>query len=206
MAITYPVSFPASIGFANLNIRARTVVGVNASPFTGQQQVYKHQGQWWEAEVSLPPMKRADAEQVIAFLLKMNGQYGTFLLGDKANPSTRGVGTGTPLVNGASQTGDELITDGWTTSTTGILKAGDWIQLGAASTTRLYKVLDDVNSDGSGNATINIFPNLRSSPDDNAALTVSNTQGLWRLVSNETQYSIDNMSIYGMTFACAEAL
>lgn len=206
MAITYPVSFPASIGFANLNIRARTVVGVSASPFTGQQQIYKHQGQWWEAEVSLPPMKRADAEQVIAFLLKMNGQYGTFLLGDKANTSTRGVGTGTPLVNGASQTGDELITDGWTISTTGILKAGDWIQLGSGSSTRLYKVLDDVNSDGSGNATINIFPNLRSSPDDDAALTVSNTQGLWRLVSNETEYSIDNMSIYGMTFACAEAL
>lgn len=206
MAITYPVSFPASIGFANLNIRARTVVGVNASPFTGQQQVYRHQGQWWEAEVSLPPMKRADAEQAIAFLLKMNGQYGTFLLGDKANPSTRGVGTGTPLVNGASQTGDELITDGWTVSTTGILKAGDWIQLGSGSTTRLYKVLDDVNSDGSGNATINIFPNLRSSPDDDAAITVSNTQGLWRLVSNETEYSIDSMSIYGMTFACAEAL
>lgn len=206
MAITYPVSFPSSIGLANINIRARTVVGVSASPFTGQQQVYKHQGQWWEAEVSLPPMKRADAEQVIAFLLKMNGQYGTFLLGDKANPATRGVGTGTPLVNGASQTGDELITDGWTADTTGILKAGDWIQLGSGSSTRLYKVLDDVDSDGSGNATINIFPSLRSSPSDNATITVSNTQGLWRLASNETEYSIDNMSIYGMTFACVEAL
>jgi len=151
-------------------------------------------------------MKRADAEQVVAFLLKMNGVYGTFLLGDKANPATRGVGTGTPLVNGASQTGDELITDGWTADTTGILKAGDWIQLGSGSSTRLYKVLDDVNSDGSGNATINIFPSLRSSPDDDATITVSNTQGLWRLASNETEYSIDNMSIYGMTFACVEAL
>ena len=206
MAITYPVSFPSSIGLANINIRARTVVGISSSPFTGQQQVYKHQGQWWEAEVSLPPMKRADAEQVVAFLLKMNGVYGTFLLGDKANPATRGVGTGTPLVNGASQTGDELITDGWTADTTGILKAGDWIQLGSGSSTRLYKVLDDVNSDGSGNATINIFPSLRSSPDDDATITVSNTQGLWRLASNETEYSIDNMSIYGMTFACVEAL
>jgi hypothetical protein len=206
MAITYPVTFPSGIGFANLNIRARTVVGVNTSPFTGQQQVYKHQGQWWEAEVSLPPMKREDAEQAVAFLLKMNGAFGTFLLGDKSATATRGVGTGTPLVNGASQTGDELITDGWTTSTTGILKAGDWIQLGSASTTRLYKVLDDVNSDGSGNATINIFPNLRSSPDDNAALTVSNTKGLWRLSSNETQYSIDQMSVYGITFACVEAI
>lgn len=206
MAITYPVAFPSAIGFANLNIRARTVVGVNASPFTGQQQVYKHQGQWWEAEVSLPPMKRADAEQVVTFLLKMNGQYGTFLLGDKSAPTARGVGTGTPLVNGASQTGGDLITDGWTPDTTGILKAGDWIQLGSGSITRLYKVLDDVDSDGSGNATISIFPNLRSSPDDDAAITVSNTQGLWRLASNETEYSIDQMSIYGVTFACVEAL
>ena len=206
MAITYPVSFPASIGLANLNIRARTVVGINASPFTGQQQVYKHQGQWWEAEVSLPPMKRADAEQAVTFLLKMNGQYGTFLLGDKSSPATRGVGTGTPLVNGASQTGGDLVTDGWTPDTTGILKAGDWIQLGSGETTRLYKVLDDVDSDGSGNATISIFPDLRSSPDDDDAITVSNTQGLWRLASNETEYSIDQMSIYGITFACVEAL
>jgi len=206
MAITYPVSFPASIGLANLNIRARTVVGISASPFTGQQQVYKHQGQWWEAEVSLPPMKRADAEQVVAFLLKMNGAYGTFLLGDKSATAPRGVGTGTPLVNGGSQTGNELVTDGWTTSTTGILKAGDWIQLGSGSSTRLYKVLDDVNSDGSGNATINIFPDLRLSPADDTVIAVSNTQGLWRLSSNETQYSIDQMSVYGITFACVEAL
>ena len=206
MAITYPVSFPASIGLANLNIRARNVVGISASPFTGQQQVYKHQGQWWEAEVSLPPMKRADAEQVVAFLLKMNGQYGTFLLGDKSATAPRGVGTGTPLVNGAGQTGNELITDGWTTSTTGILKAGDWIQLGSGSSTRLYKVLDDVNSDGSGNATINIFPDLRSSPSNNATITLNDTKGIWRLSSNETGYSIDQMSVYGITFACVEAL
>lgn len=206
MAISYPVTFPASIGVSSINIRAKTVVGVSSSPFTGQQQVYKHQGQWWEAEVSLPPMKRDEAEQVVAFLIKMNGQYGTFLMGDFLSTAPRGVGTGTPLVNGASQTGDELVTDGWTVSTTGILKAGDWIQLGSASTATLHKVLDDVTSDGSGNATLNIFPNLRSSPGDNAVITINSPKGRWRLASNETDYAIDNASIYGMTFACIEAL
>jgi len=206
MAISYPVTFPASIGVSSINIRAKTVVGVSSSPFTGQQQVYKHQGQWWEAEVSLPPMKRDEAEQVVAFLIKMNGQYGTFLMGDFLSTAPRGIGTGTPLVNGASQAGDELVTDGWTVSTTGILKAGDWIQLGSASTSTLHKVLDDVTSDGSGNATLNIFPNLRSSPDNNAAITISSPKGRWRLASNETDYAIDNASIYGMTFACIEAL
>ena len=206
MAISYPVTFPASIGVSSINIRAKTVVGVSSSPFTGQQQVYKHQGQWWEAEVSLPPMKRDEAEQVVAFLIKMNGQYGTFLMGDFLSTAPRGIGTGTPLVNGASQAGDELVTDGWTVSTTGILKAGDWIQLGSASTSTLHKVLDDVTSDASGNATLNIFPNLRSSPDDNAIVTISSPKGRWRLASNETDYAIDNASIYGMTFACVEAL
>ena len=205
MAITYPVTFPA-VGIRSMNIRARTIVGVSASPFTGQQQVYKHQGEWWEAEVTLPPMKRATAEQVAAFLIKMKGQYGTFLLGDPANTSPRGVGTGTPLVNGASQTGSSLVTDGWTADTTGILKAGDWIQLGSGSTTTLHKVLDDVNSDGSGNATLELFPRIRTAASDDAAITVSSPKGIWRLASNQMEYSIDEASIYGITFACIEAL
>jgi len=205
MAISYPVAFP-DLGIKSMTIRAVSVVGMNQSPFTGQQQVYKHQGQWWEAEITLPPMKRADAEQIAAFLFKLNGRYGTFTLGDPANTAPRGVGTGTPLVYGGSQTGAELITDGWTANTTGILKAGDWIQLGSASSTRLYKVLNDVNSDASGVATLDIWPNLRSSPADNAAITVNSPKGQWRLSSNQSEYSIDEASIYGITFACMEAL
>lgn len=205
MSYTFPLAFPA-VGIKSINIRAQTVVGASVSPFTGQQQVYRHQGQWWEMEVTMPAMKRDDAEQVAAFLLKMNGRFGTFLLGDPANTAPRGVGTGTPLVDGASQTGDQLNTKGWTISTTGIMKAGDWIQIGDAATSRLYKVLDDANSDGSGNATLNIFPSLRSSPADDAVVTVSSPRGQWRLASNETNFSIDEASIYGITFACVEAI
>ena len=205
MAYTYPLTFPA-IGVKSVNIRAQTVVGASVSPFTGQQQVYRHQGQWWEMEVTMPAMKRDEAEQVASFLLKMNGKYGTFLLGDKANTAPRGVGTGTPLVYGANQTGDQLITDGWTVSTAGILKAGDWIQIGAGSASRLHKVLDDVTSDASGIATLNIFPNLRYTPSDDLEITVNSPKGQWRLSTNETNFSIDEASIYGITFACVEAL
>ena len=38
------------------------------------------------------------------------------------------------LMTIAHQTGAALITDGWTASQTGILKAGDWLQLGSGST------------------------------------------------------------------------
>jgi hypothetical protein len=205
MAITYPLAFPSQC-VKEITIRAKTIVGFSASPFTGQQQVYKHQGQWWEAEMSFPPMRRENAEEVAAFLIKLNGRYGTFLMGDPANTSPRGLATGTPRVKGAGQTGNELITDGWTINTTNILMAGDWIQLGAGATSRLHKVLDNVNSDGTGTATLTLFPSLRSIPADNAVIVITNTVGQWRLSTNDIDYTIQTGQFYGITLACMEAL
>jgi hypothetical protein len=205
MSISYPLNFPTQC-ISGITIRARTVVGMSASPFTGQQQVYKHPGQWWEAEITFPPMKRNKAEEVAAFLLKLNGRFGTFLMGDAANTQPRGVATGVPLVNGAGQTGNQLNTKGWTPSVSGILRAGDWVQLGAGSATRLHKVLDDADSSASGEATLTLFPDLRSSPADNAILTITNPKGIWRLSANDIDYTIQTGQFYGITLACMEAL
>lgn len=203
--ITYPLSLPTTAGIAKVRLTANDIVGISQSPFTASQQVYKYPGQFWEADVTLPAMKRADAEYWVTFLMKLNGPFGTFLLGDPLGATARGVATGTPLVNGGSQVGNELVTDGWTVSQTGILKAGDYIQLGSGATAQLYKVLDDANSDGSGNATFTIWPSLRSSPSDNAAITVSAPKGNFRLTT-PAAWDIDEASIYGMTFGAREAL
>jgi hypothetical protein len=205
MSISYPLNFPTQC-VRGITIRARTVVGMSASPFTGQQQVYKHPGQWWEAEITFPPMKRKDAEEVAAFLLKLNGRFGTFLMGDPVNTQTRGVGSGVPVVDGAGQTGNQLNTKGWTPSITGILRAGDWVQLGSGSATRLYKVLDDVDSDASGEATLTLFPDLRQIPNNEDALFLTAPKGQWRLSANDIDYTIQTGQFYGITLACMEAL
>lgn len=205
MSISYPISFPSQC-VREITIRSRNIVGISSSPFTGQQQVYKHQGEWWEAELSFPPMKRNNAEEVSTFLLKLSGMHGTFLMGDPANTSPRGVGTGTPLVQGSGQTGNELVTYGWTPNTTNILMAGDWIQLGSGATSRLHKVLDNVNSDALGSATLTLFPSLRSSPTDNAFIITTNTVGQWRLSTNDIEYNIQPGLFYGISLACMEAL
>ena len=206
MAVTFPLAIPTSKGLAKIRLTANNVVGISQSPFTAKQQVYKYTGQFWEADISLPPMKRADAEYWISFLLKLNGSYGTFLLGDPNGATARGVATGTPLVKGASQTGSDLITDGWTPNTTGILKAGDYIQLGTGSTSLLHKVLDDVNSDGSGNATLTLWPDLRSAPSDNAEIVVSAPKGVFRLTANQQAWDINEATFYGITFGAREAI
>ena len=206
-AISYPLSIPTNRKVGPVTFRARSVVAETISPFTGSSQVQKHQGQWWEFEAGLPPMLRADAEEWISFFLTLNGKQGTFLFGDPNGETARGVATGTPLVNGASQTGDLLITDGWTASQTGIMKVGDYFSLGSGSTTRLHKVIEsDVNSDGSGNATLRIWPNLRSSPNNDAALDVTAPKGTFRLLTNEMPFSMKAPNLYSVAFAAKEVV
>ena len=85
--------------------------------------------------------------------------------------ATLGVGTGTPLVNGATQSGGTLVTDGWTASTTGILKAGNVFTIAGVYSvnpmTRLstgalqqFVVLQDTNSAAAGATTIKIWPEM----------------------------------------------
>lgn len=209
MSITYPLSTPTNKTIGEITLIAKNVVGVSTSPFTFKQQVYQFSGQRWEADIALPPMAREDAEQWVSFLMKLYGQKGTFLLGDPLGGTPRGSASsaaGTPVVNGASQTGGTLAIDGLPASATGYLKAGDYIQLGSAATAQFYKVLTDADSNSSGEATLQIWPNLRSSPSDNATVVVSNAKGVFRLSSNETSWNINRLSLYGITFGATESL
>ena len=114
------------------------------------------------------------------FLAKLDGQRHRFTLHDHAYTG-QGILTGTPLVAGASQTGNTIVTDGWTASQTGIVKAGDMISFGD----ELKMVTADADSDGAtpSAATISIVPEIHTSPADNAAITVANPTGVFMLAS-----------------------
>lgn len=203
---TYPISFPSHTGVRNVELRAINAVIYEMSPFTFAGQAQASSGQMWQADVTLPPMKRSDAEQWVAWLVSLRGRFGTFNMGDPIGCTPRGVATGTPLVNGSNQTGENLIIDGCTANVTGWLKAGDYIQLGAAGTATLHKVLADVNTNASGETTLSLWPHIRSAPDDNATVVVNNTVGRWRLASNESSWSVNEAAIYGITFGAMEAI
>lgn len=209
MAITYPLAFPTTKGVAAINLRAVNAVAISQSPFTFKQQVIAHQGQRWEADITLPPMQRADAEVWVSFLVSLAGRRGTFTMGDPNGASARGsasVTPGTPLVNGASQTGGSLAVDGLPASVTGYLKVGDYIQLGGGSSATLHKVMEEVDSNSLGQAVIELWPYVRIAPSDDATITVGNTVGLFRLASNETNWSIDAAAFYGISFTATEAV
>jgi len=203
---TYPLNFP-NVGVASANFRLRRTVSESVSPFTAAQQVYRHPGEWWEGEVTFRAMRRADAALVQSFLAELRGKEGTFLYGDPNALATGILGVGgTITVNGAGQTGNALIVDGMTPSTNGILKAGDYFQLGTGLTSRLYMATQNLNSNGSGQGTITFEPALRSSPTDNSAVTTASPKGLMRLISNDAEWQINASNIYQMSFAFKEAI
>jgi hypothetical protein len=88
---------------------------------------------------------------------------------------TVGAYAGTGVVNGAGQTGSNLITNGWTASITGLLNIGDVITVAGVNainpknrqstgSLRNFVVTAAVNSDTGGNATIPIYPAITPSP------------------------------------------
>jgi len=188
--ISYPLTPPASPAPRDLTLRPQSAVGQAISPFTFQGQVQVHQGQRWLLSFALPPLVgRSAFAPWGGFLTALNGMEGTFLMGDPFHCQPRGIATGTPVVDGAAQTGAELATKGWTPSVSGILKADDFIQLGAGATARLHKVLADANSAGDGKAVLAIWPRLRASPADEAAIVTANCVGVFRLSGNMPDWS-----------------
>ena len=181
---TYPIAWPTHTGVTQLTITENNVVAVSAAPFSGIEQVQEHPGQWWLAEVSFPPMTRANADQWMAAFGSLRGRLGTILIPDISRATARGTAAtspGSPVV--VSGSGNTLTISG-AASSSGYLKANDRISLGSGSTRRLHKVLADVNTSGGG-ATMEIWPRLRSTPTAGEAVYVSNASGRFRLVSNQ---------------------
>ena len=202
---SYPLTLPTATGIRTQNWGINRVVSITESPFTKQQQVYEHDGQRWKATFTLPPMLKDKASILLGFLLQLRGRRGTFKIGDQDRKTIQGVATGTIRVNGASQTGNQVALDGFANSTSNVFLAGDYIQIGSY----LYMVTENVTSNGSGEANVKIEPSLRQGIEtiaDDATVTYTNTTTLMRLDSNETAWDTDQVSKYGISFSCTEAL
>jgi hypothetical protein len=177
-------------------------VGETDGAFGYTAQVWDFMQSMWQGQVSFPPMNRWSADAWSSFILEARGGVNAFMLGDPKAALPKGNPSGTPVVNGAGQTGYSLVTNGWKPSTYRLLLTGDNIQIGY----RLYRVLDQVNSDSSGNATLNVWPNLRDQPVSGAPIIVSNCKGLFRLAKNTGNKFSTNVGNYGLTgFSIREA-
>jgi hypothetical protein len=190
MAITYPLTPPSPFKVSKLSLTGMSATSRNISPFTFQTQQYNWSGQAWMGSVECPPMVRADAEEIIAFLL--TAQRGTFYFQDYANPTNRGGVTGTLTV--ATATANTTTLTYSNSGGSGSFALGDWIQI----STSLYKIIKVATT------TLDVFPVLRSSYAVSTPISYAPAKGVFRLADPKTDWSIELAGIYGIAFGIVE--
>lgn len=159
------------------------------SPLNGSSQTLEMPGARWICKLPYKKMREDDWRAFTAFVARLRGAAGRFYLGPLHALPARGVATGTPVVSGAGQTGASLITSGWTHSIAQILKVGDYFHVATPNGRELKIVTADVNSSGTGTATIIFEPPLRGSPAANAALEITAPTTVMRLADdNQGQF------------------
>ena len=197
-------AMPTSPTFASASFGLRSNTQTFQSPLTGKLQVLELTGAKWYATYSLPPLTKAQAGEWIAFLTKLRGQANSFFAYDPARKTAQGTPTGTPLVNGASQTGNSLITDGWSNATL-VLKMGDYIAVDATQR-QLYMVVADATTNGSGQVTLTIEPSIRVSPENNAGITVASPSCVMRLSGQDVTWNESTAERFGISFSGEETI
>jgi hypothetical protein len=160
MSGTFPTTGFETLDFQS-NVQSRVTVSVS-----GKAQRLKVGAQYWNFKLKSPAMSRADFMSVYSFIIKQDGQYGSFTVVPPVVASTRGTATGTVTVNATAAAGALTCN---VAGGSGTLKKGDLIKF--SNHDKVYMLTEDVNLDNSTVDTLTFYPNLVSSISNTTTIT-----------------------------------
>lgn len=167
MSGTYPTTpRPERVTITSI---APTLVSVAHSL---KRQVRSRGGHRWLLSLEYTELRRDEYAPLWAFLVAQRGQFETFTIVPAGHETPRGVLGGAPLAAGGTAAGLRSVpVDGLSTSVTGWGRAGDFVKFAAHA--KVYMLTADVDSDGSGAASLSIEPALQAAVADNEALSLT---------------------------------
>jgi hypothetical protein len=200
------IALPAHPAPAAISVTMTDAVAVVESPYVpsqNQTQIWPAADRWM-FQIQMPKMARSTAMPWLAFLAALQGLQNVFQIGDPLGKIPTGAALGAPVVaasSGANAVGAvALATRGWTPNKYGQLMPGDYLQIGL----RLHQVTSQVNADGSGHATVSLWPSLRETPADGTAVGLINPVGVFRLASNKRSWHASPATATEFAFSCNE--
>ena len=170
---------PAAVEFG---LRSNSLAFV--SPLVGTTQSVSLPGARWAMRLTYPTRLRAQSALLEAVRLQLRGTANRLVCGHLGRPALRGRGGGTPVVNGANQTGASIAISGLPNSLTGWALPGDLLGIGG----ELKMVCASVDSNGSGQATVTFEPPLRASPANGSAIVTAAPTARWMLAGNDVAW------------------
>ena len=190
MSGTFPSS-PAPRDVA-ISTNQNTIVTTTAS---GRRQARQIDGQRFRLRVRFPIMTRAEFAPINAFVMKQRSQMESFQFVPPTIDDALGVASGVISVNGAILAGvTSVAIDGMANSISGVFKAGDYFRF--TGQTKVYMVMADVSSNGSGQGTLTFEPPLRANVSDNAILIYSNVDFTVGLTGDIQEFNISTENYF----------
>ncbi len=177
--------------FVNISPAANTAL--SGSSLIASAQTLDRGGMKWKAVYTYTNMRTADRAELMSLMTELEGQAHRLRVPVYDNPKQGAYG-GTPLVDGASQTGYSINLKGCSNSVTDWIKRGDYFSIDVNGEHELKMATADATSGGTGLITVSFKPKLRASPLNNAAVFVedgvlSKPRGIFVLESPEPDWS-----------------
>ena len=171
---------------------APTAVSVTQSL---NRQVRSRGVQRWRLAGSYPPLLRDDAAVVYAFMMTLQGRFGTCTFIPDGVGSTRGTASGTANVNGSGHNtgGTTIACDGFS----GTLKAGDFIKFNGHD--KVYMLTADAT------ISMEIQPPLLNDVADDEVIIYNDVPFTVALMSDTSELSLD-VILYGIDVSFVEAV
>ena len=200
MSGTFPSS-PAPRDVA-ISSNQNTIVTTTAS---GRRQARQIDGQKFRLRLRFPVMTRTEFAPILAFIMKQRSQMESFQYTPPSVDDALGVASGVISVNGAINAGvTSVAIDGMANSTSGVFKAGDFFRFTGQS--KVYMVVADVSSNGSGQGTLTFEPPLRANVADNAVLIYSNVDFTVGLTGDIQEFTIGTENYFQYEIDLIEVL
>lgn len=204
----------SSNGFCTFNLGAGTAgtSGVNGSATNVRTFIRDAGNGWYYCAV----IARCPATTSLSIEVDLSNAGSSSYTGDGASsvyawrvgaarsglPTRGALTTGTALASGAGQTGSGLYLKGLPVSTSGLLLAGDSVQIGK----QFFKVLAPLDSDAAGLGYLEVSPNIRTPFADNEPVIINRPMGRYLLASDSAGYSTRAGRTSTMTLEFEEAL
>jgi hypothetical protein len=155
-----------------------------------KRQVRTVNTQRWTMALSWESLTRPVWAELQGFLLSQRGQAETFTVTVPGLTTPLGTWLGSPVVNGAGQTGRSINLSGFTINQAKAVRAGDFLKF--AGHTKVYMATADAASNASGLATVSIDPVLMVSPGASEVVSSGNIPFTVALASDnlDTSFSL----------------
>ena len=197
-------NLPTSPALQSVNIKHNTP-NIVTFAVSGRRQVKTSSAQFFSFDCLYPPMKRSDAQPIYAFLTAQKGQFETFTmtLPEYSNTAS-GYSGSTPASNAVFSAGSTAVNFDGASLNASLLKAGDFVKF--SGHTKVYMVIADVTTSGSGTGTVNFTPPLQQQVANDETITVNNVPFTVFLADEQQEYRTGLADIVQIEFAVREAL